>query len=96
MIRAEISHAVGAINIRYIREAEEYIERKDHHISLRRFTLIAAILITALCLCAFTYSYFSTLAGDNLILTATYAGEGIVLAHVENQSERELKLEPTV
>lgn len=96
MIRAEISHAVGAINIRYIREAEEYIERKDHHISLRRFTLIAAILITALCLCAFSYSYFSTLAGDNLILTATYAGEGIVLAHVENQSERELKLEPTV
>lgn len=96
MTRAEISHAVGAINIRYIREAEEYIERKDHHISLRRFTLIAAILITALCLCAFSYSYFSTLAGDNLILTATYAGEGIVLAHVENQSEHELKLEPTV
>ena len=96
MTRAEISHSVGAINVRYIYEAEEYMDRKYYHLSLRRITLIAAILITALCLCAFSYSYFSTLAGDNLILTATYAGDGIVLAHVENQSDRELKLEPTV
>lgn len=96
MTRAEISHAVGAISIRHIRETEEYFDAKTYHISLRRIMLIAAVLITVLCLCAFTYSYFSTLSGDNLILTATYAGEGIVLAQVENQSDRELKLEPVV
>ena len=96
MTSAEISHAVGAISIRHIREAEEYFDRKTYHISMRRIALIAAVLITVLCLCAFTYGYFSTLAGDNLILTATYAGEGIVLAQIENQSDRDLKLEPTV
>lgn len=96
MTKAEISHAVGAINIRHIIEADEYIDAKTYHICIRRIALIAAILTMALCLCAFTYSYFSTLAGDNLILTATYAGEGIVHAHVENQSDRELKLEPAI
>lgn len=96
MTRADISRAVGAISIRHIRESEEYFDRKTHHISIRRITLLAAVLITVLCLCAFTYSYFSTIAGDNLILTATYAGDGIVLAQVENQSDRELTLEPVV
>ena len=96
MTRAEISHAVGSISIRHITEAEEYLDAKIHHISMRKIVLLAAVLITILCLCAFTYGYFTTLAGDNLILTATYAGEGIVLAHVENQSDRDLKLEPVV
>ena len=96
MTRAEISQAVGGINLRYIQEAETYFDRKTYHISLRRIAVLAAILITILCLCAFTYSYFSTLAGDNLILTATYAGDGIVLAHVENQSDQDLRLEPVV
>ena len=96
MTRAEISHAVGAINLRYIHEADTYFDRKTYHISLRRIAVLAAILIVILSLCAFTYSYFSTLAGDNLILTATYAGDGIVLALVENQSDRDLHLEPVV
>ena len=96
MTRAEISYAVGAISVRHIKEAEEYLDAKTYHISARKIALLAAVLITLLCLCAFTYGYFTTLAGDNLILTATYAGEGIVLAHVENQSDRDLKLEPTV
>ena len=96
MTKAEISHAVGEISVRYLQEAEEYFDNKTRHISLRRITLIAAVFITILCLCAFTYSYFSTLAGDNLILTATYAGDGIVLAQIEKQSDRDLKLEPRV
>ena len=96
MTRSEISHAVGSISIRHITEAEEYLDAKIHHISMRKIVLLAAVLITILCLCAFTYGYFTTLAGDNLILTATYSGEGIVLAHVENQSDRDLKLEPVV
>ena len=96
MTRAEISRAVGAINVRYVQEAEEYLDSKTYHITIRKLFWIAAVLITALSLCAFTYGYFSTLAGDNMVLTATYAGEGIVLAHVENQSSRDLKLEPVV
>lgn len=96
MTRAEISRAVGAINVRYVQEAEEYLDSKTYHITIRKLFWIAAVLITALSLCAFTYGYFSTLASDNMVLTATYAGEGIVLAHVENQSSRDLKLEPVV
>lgn len=96
MTRAEISHAIGGINLRYIQEAETYFDKKTYHISLRKIAVLAAILIAILSLCAFTYSYFSTLAGDNLILTATYAGDGIILAHVENQSDQDLRLEPVV
>lgn len=96
MTQAEISHAVGNISTRYIQEAESYFDQKLHPVSMRKIIVMAAILITVLSLCAFTYTYFSTTAGDNLVLTATYAGDGIVLAEVQNQSDRELKLEPTV
>ena len=96
MTSAEISQAVGGIHIRYIQEAEDYFNQKLHPVSMRRLIVLAAILALLLSLCAFTYTYFSTLAGDNLILTAKYAGEGIVLAEVENQSENALYLEPTV
>jgi len=96
MTRAEISRAVGGIHIRYIQEADTYFDQKVHPVSMRRILVLAAILITVLSLCAFTYTYFSTVAGDNLVLTAKYAGEGIVLAQIENQSDRELKLEPDI
>jgi hypothetical protein len=96
MTRAELSNAVGNINSRYIMEAEAYLEPGVHFISIRRICVLAAVLITILSLCAFTYTYFSTAAGDNLILTATYAGEGVVLAQIENQADRDLKLAPAV
>ena len=96
MTNAEISQAVGNIHIRYIQEAENYFNHKVHPVTMRRILVFAAILIVLLSLCAFTYTYFSALAGDTLILTAKYAGEGIVLAEVQNQSEKELLLEPTV
>lgn len=96
MTQAEISHAIGGISIRYIQEADSYFDQKIHPVSMRRIMVLAAILITVLSLCAFTYTYFSTMAGDNLILSATYAGEGIVLAQVQNQSDKELSLEPDI
>ena len=96
MTNAEISQAVGNIHIRYIQEAENYFNHKVHPVTLRRILVFAAILTVLLSLCAFTYTYFSALAGDTLILTAKYAGEGIVLAEVQNQSEKALLLEPTV
>ena len=54
MTRAEISRAVGAINVRYVQEAEEYLDSKTYHITIRKLFWIAAVLITALSLCAFT------------------------------------------
>lgn len=96
MTQAEISRAIGSISTRYIQEADTYFDQKLHPVSMRRVLVLAAIIVTVISLCAFTYTYFSTAAGDNLILTASYAGEGIVLAQVQNQSERELTLEPAV
>ena len=86
MTNAEISQAVGNIHIRYIQEAENYFNQKVHPVTMRRLLVFAAILTVLLSLCAFTYTYFSTIAGDTLILTAKYVGEGIVLAEVQNQS----------
>ena len=87
MTRAEISQSIGGISTKYVYEAAAYFERSVHPISLRRIIVLAAALALLLSLCAFTFTYFSTLAGDNLILTATYAGDGIVLANIQNQSE---------
>lgn len=96
MTSAEISRAIGGIHIRYIQEAENYFNHKVHPVTIRRIMLFAAILTVLLSLCAFTYTYFSAIAGDTLVLTAKYAGEGIVLAEVQNQSDKELLLEPSV
>jgi len=96
MTRVEISRGIGGISSRYVWEAETFIHQSKHTISIRKIVVIAAILISILLLCAFTFSVFSTLAGDNLILSANYASEGIVLVQVENQSNRDLRLEPTI
>lgn len=96
MTRTEISDAVGKISTRYVLEAELYFTERSTSVSTRRFLVIAAVLITILSLCAFSFTYFSSAAGDNLILTATYAGEGVVLAKIENQADRDLKLEPNI
>ena len=81
MTHAELSQAISGIHIRYIQEAENYFDRSIHPVSMRRIIVFAAILALLLSLCAFTYTYFSTMAGDSLILTAKYAGE-IGRAHV--------------
>ena len=96
MTREEISKAVSNISILHIQEANTYFDRKIHPLVAKKFLLFAAVLATVLSLCAFTYRIFSSMAGDNLILTATYAGDGVILAKVENQSDRDLKLEPTI
>lgn len=95
MTKSELSHAVGSISTRYIQEADAYFNQALHPVSVRKILMLAAVLITALSLCAFTYAVFSTMAGDNLLLTATYSGNGVVLAQIENQSSKDLLLEPT-
>ena len=96
MTSFELSCAVGNISSKYILEAEQFFQEKYHRISTRKVLIFAAILAAVLSLCAFTYAVFSTMAGDNLIITANYAGNGVVLAEVQNQSDRDLKLEPKV
>ena len=96
MTRAELSYAVGNISSKYILEAEQYFQQKYRRASMRKVLVLAAILVTVLSLCAFTYAVFSSTAGDNLIITAKYAGKGVVLAEIQNQSDRDLKLEPKV
>lgn len=96
MTAIEISQSVGGISTKYIQEASTYFDKKASAVSMRRIMVFAAILATILSLCAFTYAIFSTSAGDTLVLSATYAGDGIVLAKVENQSDKDLLLEPAI
>ena len=96
MTAIEISKAVGGISTSYIQEAATYFDKRAHPVSMRRLMLFAAILVTVLSLCAFTYAIFSTSAGDTLVLSATYTGDGVVLAQIDNQSDKDLQLEPTI
>ena len=61
---------------------------------LPRVALIAAIITAFFTLTAFAVSIFSTLAGDDLTMTASYSGSGIVWVEITNQSHKNLKLEP--
>ena len=70
--------------------AETAVPRKR----LPRVALIAAIITAFFTLTAFAVSIFSTLAGDNLTMTASYYGSGIVWVEITNQSHKDLKLEP--
>ena len=96
MTAIEISKAVGGISTSYIQEAATYFDKRVHPVSIRRLLVFAAILVTVLSLCAFTYAIFSTSAGDTLVLSATYTGDGVVLAQIDNQSDKDLQLEPTI
>ena len=57
---------------------------------IRAAMLVAAVLVCSLTMTAFAVSLFSSLSGDELSLSATYEGNGIVSIHVENQSDKEL------
>ena len=96
MTRAELSRAVGNINNRYVLEAESYFDTNVHSVSMKRILVLAAVLLTLLSLCAFTYTYFSSAAGDTLTLSAKYAEDGVVLVEIQNQSDQDLTLDPTV
>ena len=52
--------------------------------------LVAALLVCSFTMTAFAVSLFSSLSGDELSLSATYEGNGIVSIQVENQSDKEL------
>ena len=63
------------------------------HPAVRR-TLLAAVLLLCLSAAAYAYREFTSLAGDELSLTAAYAGGGVVNITVENRSEKTLRFQP--
>ena len=57
---------------------------------------IAVMILCFLMLTAFTVVRFSSLSGDELSLSASYKGNGIVLIEVENRSEKDLEFQPKI
>ncbi len=72
----------------------------DHKIERKRpvrMTLVlAAAIVLCLALAAFTQPVFSPLDGDELSLSGTYCGNGIVTVYVENGSDKVLKFQEKV
>jgi len=70
-----------------------------HHTQRKRPVRMALVLAAAMALClmlAFTAPVFSPLDGDELTLSGSYLGNGIVSVYVENGSDKELKFQEQV
>ena len=59
-----------------------------HRPPIKAAMLVAAVLVCSLTMTAFAVSLFSSLSGDDLSLSATYEGNGIVTIQVENKSDK--------
>ena len=68
----------------------ELTSRKPLRHSIRTVTVLAAVVGCCLTMTAFAISMFSSLSGDDLSLSATYEGNGVVSVQVENKSDKEL------
>lgn len=64
-----------------------------HHHPIKAAMLVAAVLVCSLTMTAFAASLFSSLSGDDLRLSATYDGNGIVSIQVENKSDKDLSFQ---
>lgn len=62
-------------------------------VPVRKLAVLAAAAVCCLALAAFASPLFTPLNGDELALSATYKGAGIVEICVENRSERDLKFQ---
>lgn len=60
---------------------------------IRKLAVLAAAIICCFALAAFTYPLFTPLDGDELTLSATYEGDGIISIFVENGSEKDLEFQ---
>ena len=81
-------------NIRCIFEEKTGIDLNPRHrqkrYSPRKLWVLAAAIIVCLAMAAFTHPLFSSLDGDELSLSGTYEGDGIVSIRVENRSDKTL------
>lgn len=89
-------------NLKHIRElfqsgtGVELPSRRRVRRPARTAALLAAALILCLTATAFACGLFSSLAGDELGLSATYEGEGIISILVENRSDKDLRFQPVL
>ena len=62
-------------------------------VPVRKLLLLAAVIACCAVMLAFTSPLFTPLEGDELSLTGTYEGNGIVSILVENRSDKKLKFQ---
>lgn len=67
---------------------------KSRFLPVKMTVIMAAILLCGFSMTAFTYNLFSSLRGDELSLSASYQGNGIVSVQVENRSDKQLNFQP--
>lgn len=72
------------------------VHRMQSKRPVRKVIVLAAAIISCLTMAAFTYPLFTPLDGDELTLSATYKGNGIVSVYVENGSDKTLEFEKQV
>lgn len=89
MKREDISKAVGNISTKHIQEAAPGIRVKKKPVWMK-WGMVAAAVFCFFSMTAFAIGSFSSLSGDDLSLSATYEGNGVVSVQVENRSNKEL------
>lgn len=70
--------------------------RMGHRRPARTALVLVAVITLFLVMAAFTEPIFSPLSGDELSLSGSYAGNGIVSVYVKNGSDKELKFQEQV
>lgn len=95
----KFSEAMNEVDDKYYEEAINYkknIQKKAHSKRGKKqskwikWGVVAAALLCCFSMTAFAVSLFSSLSGDELSLSATYEGNGVVSVQVENRSDKEL------
>lgn len=69
------------------------LETRRRRQPIKAAMLVAAVLVCSLTMTAFAVSLFSSLSGDDLSLSATYEGNGIVTIQVANKSDKDLSFQ---
>lgn len=85
----KFSDAMSEVGSKYVNEALNYKSPQKKH-GWSKWGVIAAAILCFFTMTAFAISLFSSLSGDDLSLSATYEGNGVVSVQVENRSDKEL------
>lgn len=85
----KFSEAMGELDSKYVEEAINYRKKAKKPVWIKWGVAVAAILC-CFTMTAFAINLFSSLSGDDLSLSATYEGNGVVSIQVENKSDKEL------
>ena len=84
-------------NIRCRFEEQTGVDLNPRHrqlrVSGRKLWILAAAVVACLAFAGFTVPLFSSLNGDELALTGSYEGSGIVSVRVENRSDKKLNFQ---